>query len=554
MPQRTNNTRSRAGCLTCRQRHIRCDEQRPTCQKCLDSNKLCNYPHAVIPLRDRRLLQRNALPPGQQVPWALAETPGLTVKRLPASTSIDPFDSLPIKMPFRSRELYHYFYQTGAALAVAPSDANDDCIALATLNEHALRSTILIAGIHYSWNTGNLQAYESSFLFHKIESIRIINQWLQASDPRSFVVCVRQILTISLAECCLGNIAAAETHLDGVMALFDARADVDSPANLNDIESELAERYLLLTSCFVLILKTRLEDFRLFLATQGIDPDADGSSAEALKLIKTWHGLEYGGLAARLKAMRLFPFFFSPPPTNRRLKTVDAFPILDTLSMITDTVDQARANPTPEQMQRVWNDGGPTKLLLDLVNAHVSSFAKDDEDRDQNPNFDSTQNAAKVRLYTSWSGLSAAAELYMHSVLHIMNCGNPLEPRLLHRVLLILKRDIDQTRDDCRRDGTASLLHQSLWFWKVFMGVWALRRHFTIRFETTETEISACRGELKELHEWFRGYARIWSALTGKTQWGDVQRVLARITWPSVLGRGEEDQVADAWAQVISGH
>lgn len=73
-------------------------------------------------------------------------------------------------------------------------------LALANLDKHALRSTIIIAGIHYCWNTGDLRSYDSAFLFHKVESIRIINRWLEVADSQTFVVCMRQILTICLAE------------------------------------------------------------------------------------------------------------------------------------------------------------------------------------------------------------------------------------------------------------------------------------------------------------------------------------------------------------------
>lgn len=89
-------------------------------------------------------------------------------------------------------------------------------MALATLDEHALRSTILIAGVHYSWNTGYLAAFESAFLFHKVESIGTINMWLKGSSLESFTVCVRQILTICLAEVGLDEI----TLEDNIMSLI----------------------------------------------------------------------------------------------------------------------------------------------------------------------------------------------------------------------------------------------------------------------------------------------------------------------------------------------
>ncbi|KAL3469793.1 hypothetical protein BJX99DRAFT_240624 [Aspergillus californicus] len=538
MPQPQRNTRSRTGCLTCRQRHVRCDEQRPSCQTCLASKRSCNYPAAVIPLRDRRMLKGNALPPGQQAPWALISTPN---RKLAASTAMDPFDTLPLKMPFRSRELYHYFFQTGAAFAVAPSDPKDDCIALATLDEHALRSTILIAGIHYSWNTGTLQAFESAFLFHKVESIRIINKWLGIASSKVFLVCVRQILTICLTESCLGNIPAAETHLNGTMALFDSREQVRSTSgNIDYIEGELANRYLILTSCFVLILKSRLEDFILFREAQGIGRNDDGSSAEALRLMQLWHGMEKGGLERRLKAMRMFPYFFSLPPMNRRPKMIDAAPIIDALRNMTETIDYIHANPATEHIDRVWIEGGATELMLVLVTSHVSSFGKE------------LPTLSQPLLPSSWSGIGASGELYMHSVLNIMNEGEKMECRLLHRIAMIVKEDIDQTRHHLSGDHKQGSSCQSLWLWKVFIGAVALEKH-TKSDSTRSPGQCTCNADLEGLCEWFRRCARDWSAVTGIVDWEDVQAVLASMAWPVIaLSSDGRDYAAETWAHITS--
>ena len=64
----------------------------------------------------------------------------------------------------------------------------------------ALRSTLLIAGLHYSWNTGRIEEFELAFLFHKVESIRSINKLLADADAKTATLCVRQIVTLCLAE------------------------------------------------------------------------------------------------------------------------------------------------------------------------------------------------------------------------------------------------------------------------------------------------------------------------------------------------------------------
>ena len=113
-------------------------------QKCLSAQRPCKYASVTIPLRDRRILQRNAISPGQQAPWELANSSAIVDVGLKADTVMDPFDVLPIKMPFKSQELYHYCmfmagaleitslthstvdYQSRGAFAVAPTDPKDD--------------------------------------------------------------------------------------------------------------------------------------------------------------------------------------------------------------------------------------------------------------------------------------------------------------------------------------------------------------------------------------------------------------------------------------------
>lgn len=304
-------------------------------------------------------------------------------------------------------------------------------------------------------------------------------------------------------------------------------------------------RTLYRTSCFVLALKSRLEDFTLFRTAQGIDPNNDGSSTEALHLMKLWHKIEHGGLETRLKAIRLFPYFFSPPPIHgSRPKSVDAVPIIDCLKGMTEAADLVCANPTAENINRVWNDGGPTKLLLTMVTSHITSFSNDAES--QSP--PAGGKTAQPVLQSSWSGISAAVELYMHSILNIINAGEPLEYRLLYRIVLVLKRDIEQTRTDL--GGSHGSMRQSLWFWKVFLGALALSKHMSIDTWTSTPEKWPCEAELEELYEWFRDCVRAWSAVTGMTDWSVVRSRLAMLAWPAAFSRDGKEFGANMWAQM----
>jgi hypothetical protein len=62
-----------------------------------------------------------------------------------------------------------------------------------------------------------------------------------------FAIKLRKWANRLSVQACLGNIPAAETHLNGVMALFDSREDADSVwDSRDDVKSELADRYLIL--------------------------------------------------------------------------------------------------------------------------------------------------------------------------------------------------------------------------------------------------------------------------------------------------------------------
>ncbi|KAJ5106622.1 hypothetical protein N7456_003297 [Penicillium angulare] len=264
--------------------------------------------------------------------------------------------------------------------------------------------------------------------------------------------------------------------------------------------------------------------------------------------MKIWHGMENGGLPARLKALRMFPYFFSLPPADRRPKTVDPLPVIECLRAFTVTVDRYYIDPTPHNLNEIWNKGGPTKLLALLVEAHVSSFASDDGDGRSPAKRKISQPASPK---SSWSGISAAMELYMLSVLSMTDGGEPLECRLLYRILLIMKQDITQYH--YYLSGEQGRLGQSIWFWKVFVGALALAKsqyhHRVLGMKCVD-----CPGKKKmeKLYEWFCDRARAWSIATGMTKWLDVEAVLVSVTWPVALPRGENDHAASTWDTIIT--
>lgn len=255
--------------------------------------------------------------------------------------------------------------------------------------------------------------------------------------------------------------------------------------------------------------------------------------------MRLWHGVEKGGLDTRLKAMRMFPSFFSAPPHNRRPRDIHILPVIDCIKDVTEAVDRFRISPTAVNCNQIWNEGGATRLMLALVDSHVWSFADDDEKSGSSSHEQSQHSFPR----SSYIGIAAAMELYMHSVLKIVNAGEPMECRLLYRILLMMKQDIEQTQDDLGRNRSLS---RSLWFWKVFTGAIALARSKDDHF--TQAKACSCEADLDVLYEWFCGCIRAWTAVTGKKNWEDAMSALGIIAWPDVMSHPEKGYAADLLA------
>uniref|UniRef100_A0A0D2XY58 Zn(2)-C6 fungal-type domain-containing protein n=1 Tax=Fusarium oxysporum (strain Fo5176) TaxID=660025 RepID=A0A0D2XY58_FUSOF len=154
-------TRSRSGCVACREKHIRCDEKRPSCLNCAKKKLPCHY-MPKIPLRERRTKAR----PGQQMV----------------------------------------------------------CLIPITQNPDLLQNTLLVSGIHYARNKGDLALFEPTFLFHKIQCIRQVNLWLGSEPDKNLQTkCARYISTLAITEACLGDFEAAESHLNGLVVYLDSK-------------------------------------------------------------------------------------------------------------------------------------------------------------------------------------------------------------------------------------------------------------------------------------------------------------------------------------------
>jgi len=90
------------------------------------------------------------------------------------------------------KSTYHY----GSNLLTVHS------LAYIITDPEALRSAVLMAGTHFAFNVGSLQDFELTFLHHKIETVRLVRDWVSRQDPKLVAGITKQIVTLAYTEVC----------------------------------------------------------------------------------------------------------------------------------------------------------------------------------------------------------------------------------------------------------------------------------------------------------------------------------------------------------------
>ncbi|RFN54471.1 hypothetical protein FIE12Z_1259 [Fusarium flagelliforme] len=344
-------------------------------------------------------------------------------------------------MPFKSLELLRYFFQTGQNRSFSQEELRDRPT-MVIHDPDVLRNVLLISSLHYAWNVGDLQLFESTFLFHKIETIRQVNFWLQNSkNKKDRMMCTNYINTLSFIECCLGNFDIADSHLNGLMLYLDSTRqslDNDSIAS-KEVETEMIDRYIILVCNFVQSQKSRVDDF-----LRSHDTVASPfNSGDPLPLIHKWHHQEETGPAFRLRTVSLMPFFFAPTTWDRMPADIDARAIINALQQTTYLHGLRYRNELVDTVTnatwKVWKSGSAVKLFSAFIDGHMEIFSDVEQ-----PSSDGIQDDEDRPILSSWSGLCVGVGMYLATVLGMSNRGLPPVTQLHYHTLNILKRDMEK--------------------------------------------------------------------------------------------------------------
>ncbi|KAF5684835.1 hypothetical protein FCIRC_3744 [Fusarium circinatum] len=535
------NTRSRSGCVACREKHIRCDEKRPSCLNCAKKKLPCHY-MPKIPLRERRTKTR----PGQQMVWSVTQSQAAAVITYPNETSLmallsdvmrpsgvfDPFDALPIKMPLRSKELLHYFFQAGYGFGPFPRNPDDWSAPAPDFdmdNPDLLQNTLLVSGIHYARNKGDLALFEPTFLYHKIQCIRQVNFWLRGGPDKNLQTkCARYISTLAITEACLGDFEAAESHLNGLVVYLDSKRLQTGQDARGQVEDELTSRYLNLAKNVLHSTASRVKDLIAnYCVARGIKEPLKDTEYGLMKHKPHLH--DTSGTISCLKATRMLPFFFGFLPTERMPKDVDMHMTVTVLRDLTRRADPRHTNRSAYTNWKVWHSGDTPRLLFALVDSHIESFS----DKLQLP------PQGRQTFISSWSSFCVTMSMYLTNVVELWNHGLPIERRLHYYTIRVLEDDI--------RNGYETLEHMDqetryTWFWKAFVG----------SLTVAQGQLTNYDERLDGMFDKFSKYIKAFTWVEKMSSWDEAKRILVTVVWP--MECTQDEICTKVWARLLAKH
>ncbi|KAL6917168.1 hypothetical protein FSST1_008663 [Fusarium sambucinum] len=537
------HTRSKTGCSSCRTRRKRCDEQRPECNNCINLGRVCSYEGIRIPLRERRAQQKE-VHPWEQTPWQIEQpSQQLSVKRTPIPTQLRfmnhdrEYNKLACEMPLKSHELFQYLFGCEQGPKNSPKTPATNCLMRLTDDPCALRSTILLAGMHFCFQNGSLASFESTFLYHKVEVMRFINKWIASSSHQRDTTIIRQMATLAFTEVCTGEILGAEAHASGILAIIENAAARDKKEKLDITSSktpdqELANRYFIMAYTYICGLKSLLGGVcRL----GGVDDASikDFSAKELVEMSYLWHkGEALQSWALKLQALRLLPFFLTPLPVGATFKYADGHAVIQSLRQFTsptviyDSRQTSICTGSPDKIFDIfWRRGPASRLLGECVLAHVETISvkkggSHSLERDGTP------------FESPWCALVTSAILYGQVILGALE---PVDKRMHKYTITLFHHDMASYIEAGRGSNNPGFL-----LWLLLLGLVGCHTYPNGEKDKTPHPSflffqAAVRRQAKEM---------------AISTWLEARVVLAEVVWPSASDRSEF--IKDLWDEAIS--
>ncbi|KIL88371.1 hypothetical protein FAVG1_08450 [Fusarium avenaceum] len=404
-----------------------------------------------------------------------------------------------------------------------------------TEDPNALRSVMLFAALHYDWSTEEgMQAFESTFLYHKVKAIQAINGWIAGGRPQLLTSIVRQIATLCFIELCLGSLASAKAHIDGMVVLLNQQRlrihELPDPYNLEDTEEyqqdeELTNRYFLLILSFYTRYTLHEEPY----SSQKLGEDKTPATANETTLLHPLNHIERNcDPSLKLLSLRTMLLFSKPVPPQATLSWIDGSDTIERLKSITESLDMMYAKPHIDhdeiQFAMACTNCVASQIHLDQLASHVASFCytKDESIRKETEVLEGPQGQ---ELHTTWCGLYIASSIYIHRVLGL---GEPEETMAPDYIIHVFEKALMK---QSRAMGNGRTVSDQLLFWQMMLGAISV---------TVDSQ-----GSGQQAAKYFSRAICQWSQTAQIRTWSDAKAILARIAWPAVSAI--EDIVWQIW-------
>ncbi|KAI1268565.1 hypothetical protein F5Y18DRAFT_234924 [Xylariaceae sp. FL1019] len=221
--QRRFHRRSRNGCVTCKAKHIRCDELRPLCTFCLRHGGPCQYSADSPPSSTTKAGRKAVSTPGD------SREPAIDLHAF----SIDAFVGTQYELPHKSRSLFHLFANTRVLYRSRVERDNDSSLVHRALSHPGfLHAALLLTTLHWAWNTGDVEQFRVPYLYHKLQAIRFVNDQLQIPENASSDATVAVVASLAVMENSLGSTEAVSSHLQGLAKIKELQAEERRPEKL----------------------------------------------------------------------------------------------------------------------------------------------------------------------------------------------------------------------------------------------------------------------------------------------------------------------------------
>ncbi|KAL4911373.1 fungal-specific transcription factor domain-containing protein [Aspergillus multicolor] len=189
--------RTRSGCLTCRRRKKKCDEQKPRCAACARNGLLCSWPPLPPTQIDEAIIVSNQEAGATDSGANISEAPHLQLCDSPRRTGMF--------LPESSTLLSHYLARTGGLLATVPTGLNpftSSVVAIAYNDDLVMHPILALSGSHLSFQLGDRRdrnGIERATYTHYSQALKSMQR--AVSDPNLDTVAVMKVLLSMMLLC-----------------------------------------------------------------------------------------------------------------------------------------------------------------------------------------------------------------------------------------------------------------------------------------------------------------------------------------------------------------